>query len=158
MRMNLLLELQDIPGQLVAALEPIANLGANIVTIIHERDIKVGAYVPVQVTIEGDKKTLNLVTQKLTEKGVRIIEMDGVPLKEKINTILIGVGEEELKEIIDRINSVKGVRVADLSLKMSGENSAAKVTVEVEHGNMNLFRDKINEIKSERELLIITEI
>ena len=35
MRMNLVLELLDIPGQLVSVLEPIGVLGANLVTVIH---------------------------------------------------------------------------------------------------------------------------
>ena len=56
MRLNLGLELMDIPGQLMDALEPIGRLGANIVTVIHQRDIKTErGTIPVQITIEGDK-------------------------------------------------------------------------------------------------------
>ena len=38
MRINLVLELLDVPGQLVSVLEPISGLGANLVTVIHKRD------------------------------------------------------------------------------------------------------------------------
>jgi len=158
LRMNLLLELQDVPGQLVAALEPIASVGANIVTIIHERDAKTGAHVPVQITIEGDKKTLDLAIEKLTEKGVKIIEKDGVPLKEKINAILVGkISEEELKGIVNRINSLKGVKVADLSLKMSITTSTIKITMEAEHESLDLLEKEIYHIGSKEGLLVITE-
>ena len=40
MRMDLVLELLDVPGQLVSVLKPISGLGANLVTVIHKRDIK----------------------------------------------------------------------------------------------------------------------
>ena len=40
MRINLVLELLDVPGQLIKILEPISMLGANLITIIHKRDYK----------------------------------------------------------------------------------------------------------------------
>ena len=40
MRMNLVLEIKDVPGQLVSVLSPIGDLGANLVAIIHQRDVK----------------------------------------------------------------------------------------------------------------------
>ena len=54
MRINLVLELLDAPGQLVKVLEPISTVGANLVTIIHKRDYKNDdGRVPVQLTLEG---------------------------------------------------------------------------------------------------------
>ena len=41
MRINLVLELLDAPGQLVKVLEPISTVGVNLVTIIHKRDYKI---------------------------------------------------------------------------------------------------------------------
>ena len=35
MRMDLILEMMDVPGQLVSILNPISDLGANIVTVAH---------------------------------------------------------------------------------------------------------------------------
>ena len=40
MKMDLVLELMDVPGQLVSVLDPISGLGANLVTVIHKRDSK----------------------------------------------------------------------------------------------------------------------
>ena len=51
--MNLVLELLDVPGQLVSVLEPIGSLGANLVTVIHKREFKnEQGMVPVHLTIE----------------------------------------------------------------------------------------------------------
>lgn len=40
MRLKLLIELPDTPGQLVNILRPLSGLGANVSTIIHEHDNK----------------------------------------------------------------------------------------------------------------------
>ena len=85
MRIDLVLELMDTPGQLVKALEPISGLGANLVTVIHKRDYKNdNGRVPVQLTLEGEREDLKNVVDRFEELGFTIIEMDGVVLKEKI--------------------------------------------------------------------------
>ena len=54
MRMNLILEILDVPGQLVSILNPIGELGANVVTIVHKREIKAEeGKVAIQIAIEG---------------------------------------------------------------------------------------------------------
>ena len=64
MRFNLVLDLPDVPGQLLEVLEPMGRLGANIVAVIHQRDVKTErGTVPVQITIEGDKETLDMVME-----------------------------------------------------------------------------------------------
>ena len=102
MRINLVLELMDTPGQLVKALEPISSLGANLVTVIHKRDYKnEKGNVPVQLTIEGEHEDLKKVVNRFEELGFSIIEMDGVVKKEKITTIFFGhIVEEDLLPII----------------------------------------------------------
>ena len=53
MKMDLVLELMDVPGQLVSVLDPISGLGANLVTVIHKRDSKnEKGMIPVQLTLE----------------------------------------------------------------------------------------------------------
>ena len=82
MKINLVLELLDSPGQLVKALEPISNYGVNLVTVIHKRDYKNdNGNVPVQLTIEGEQEDLKNMVNKYEELGFSIIEMDGVVLK-----------------------------------------------------------------------------
>ena len=70
MRMNLVLELLDVPGQLVSVLEPISGLGANLVTVIHKRDFKnENGMVPVQLTLEGEQESLNNVVNRFEDLG-----------------------------------------------------------------------------------------
>lgn len=162
MRMNLVLELQDVPGQLVAVLEPIGAIGANIVTVIHQRDIKTEkGLVPVQITIEGDEETLNLVLQKLADLGINIMEVDGVLRKEKITTILVGnIVDRDVKDTMDQINQLEGVKVVDLALKMSEgpRDSSAKIIIESDYGQKDNVMEKIHNISSKKDFLVISEV
>ncbi len=162
MRTNLVLELQDVPGQLVGVLDPIGALGANIVTIIHQRDVKTErGTIPVEITLEGDQETLDRVLNKLDELNIHIRAVDGIMLKEKIITLLLGkIIDRDVKDTMDKINQLEGVRVADLELKISenDQDSSAKIIVEAEYGNRDLFMDKINEIADFKGFQVISEV
>lgn len=162
MRVNLVLELLDVPGKLLEALEPIGKLGANIVAVIHQRDVKTErGTIPVHVTIEGDKKTLEMVLKSMEELGIQIMEVDGVMRKEEITTVLIGnIVEENLKETMKVLDNIKGVKVADLDLKMSDrpEQSASKIIVEADYGKKKDVLKKIKEIGSSKGFLVISEV
>lgn len=162
MRLNLVLELLDVPGQLLDALNPIGRLGANIVAVIHQRDVKTErGTVPVQITIEGDKETLNQVLNVIEEAGIQIIQVDGILRKEKITTILVGnIVDKDVKDTVELLNNIKGVMVADLDLKMSDhpENSASRIVIEAEQGRKKEVMAKIKEIGKLKGLLVINEV
>ena len=155
MRINLVLELMDTPGQLVKALEPVSSLGANLVTVIHKRDYKnEKGNVPVQLTIEGEQEDLKNVVNRFEELGFSIIELDGVVLKEKITTILFGhIVDQDLRDTMDRINDLDEVEIVAFDIKLNGEEkSTAVINIEAGVGR------KQAEIAEEKELLVINEV
>jgi ACT domain-containing protein len=162
MRLNLVLELLDVPGQLLDALEPIGKLGANIVTVIHQRDVKTErGTIPVHLTLEGDEETLKRVLNTIENNDIQIIEVDGVVKKETITTILIGnIVDQDLKETVRELNSIEGVRVADLNLKMSDnpENSASRIVIETDYGRKNELMQNIKEFGKSKGFLVINEV
>lgn len=162
MRLNLVLELLDVPGQLLDALNPIGRLGANIVAVIHQRDVKTErGTVPVQITIEGDKETLNQVLNVVEEAGIQIMQVDGILRKEKITTILVGnIVDEDVKDTLELLNSIEGVMVADMDLKMSDqpEKSASRIVIEAEQGRKNEIMAKIKEIGNLKGFMVINEV
>ena len=88
MRLKLLIELPDTPGQLVNILTPLSALGANISTIIHEHDSRTAdGKIPVHLSIEGSRDILKRGIKLIREEGIDIIEIDGV-LQRKTNTII----------------------------------------------------------------------
>ena len=162
MRLNLVLELLDVPGQLLDALDPIGKLSANIVAVIHQRDVKTErGTIPVHISIEGDKETLKRVLKSIEEMDIQIIEVDGVVKKEKITTILIGnIVDKDLRETIKVLNQIKGVRVADLNLKMSDnpEESASRIVIEADYGIKKDLMRNISEYGKTKGFLVINEI
>ena len=162
MRFNLVLDVPDVPGQLLEVLEPMGRLGANIVAVIHQRDVKTErGTVPVQITIEGDKETLDKVMDALESKDIRILEVDGVLRKEQITTVLVGdIVEEDLQDTIATLNQLKSVKVADLDLKMSDEpkNSATKMVIEADFGLRKEVLKNIKKLGAQKGFLVINEV
>jgi ACT domain-containing protein len=162
MRLNLVLELLDVPGQLLDVLDPIGKLGANIVAVIHQRDVKTErGTIPVHISIEGDQETLKRVLNSIEEMDIQIIEVDGVVKKEKITTILIGdIVDKDLKETIKVLNNIDGVRVADLNLKMSDnpEESASRIVIEADYGIKKDLIQNIKKYGKSKGFLVINEI
>ena len=161
MRMNLVLELLDVPGQLVSILEPISGLGANLVTVVHRRDDKnEKGKIPVQLTLEGEQENLNRVIKRFDELNITIVEKDGFTNKEFVSTILIGhIVDRDVRDTTDKINALDGVFVIGFDIKLDGEKkSTALINLEVNPGKKHFAFDKIAEIAGEKDLLIINEV
>ena len=161
MRLNLVLELMDVPGQLVKVLEPIGSLGANLVTVIHKRDYKTeNGKVPVQLTLEGELEDLKNVVKRFEEMGFTITQMDDVILKEKISTIFFGhIIANDFRDTMDRINDFDGVSIVGCEIKLDGEDrSTALLNIEADIGIKQFIFDKIEEIAEEKDILVINEV
>ena len=161
MRMDLVLELLDSPGQLIKVLEPISTFGVNLVTVIHKRDYKnEKGNVPVQLTIEGEQEDLKKVVERFEDLGFTIIEMDGVVKKEKITTIFFGhIVDRDLRDTMDRINELDGVLIVAFDIKLNGEEkSTALINIEADIGKKQTVFNRIAEIAEEKELLVINEV
>jgi len=161
MRMNLILEILDVPGQLVSILNPIGDFGANIVTVIHQREKKnEKSMIPVYLTLEGERENLNAVIDKFKEMNISIIEIDDVVRKEKFSTIIYGhIIDTDVRDTVDKINEVEGLSVIGLEFKLEGElASTALLTIEMDVGKRDYAYDKIMEIAKEKDFLVIDEV
>ena len=161
MRMNLILEILDVPGQLVSILNPISELGANVVTIVHKREIKAEeGKVAIEIALEGERENLQAVIDKFKDMGVSLIEVDDAVKKEKLSTILYGhIIDTDLRDTVDKINAVDGLVVSDLQLKLDGElKSTALITIELDLGKRDIAYNKIMEIAEEKDFLVIDEV
>lgn len=161
MKMNLVMEIRDAPGQLVSVLDPIRGLGANIVTVIHKRDEKnEHGNIPVQLTLEGEKNNLNRVITKFKELGFSILEIDGQVNKEIISSILIGhLVDKDIQDTVDKINNLEGAVVTEFNIQLNGESeSAALINIEADAGMDEVILEKLAEISNEKEFLMINNV
>ncbi len=133
MKVSMSIELKDIPGQLVLALQPISDLGGNIRSVLHQRDKKTpSGRIPLQLVLEIEERSLEILVARLKERGVNVVKMGEERLKESMMVLLIGhIVHTDLRETIDSIDSTGFAEVVELSLSMPGVamKSSASVTL-----------------------------
>ena len=85
------LEIRDSPGQLVAALMPISDLGGNIKTVIHEHDYASDkGSLGVEVVIEIPPERLDGLLNLFQDRGITVIRFGEERMFYKQSVILIG--------------------------------------------------------------------
>ncbi len=134
MLVRLQLELEDKPGQLVRALEPIARYGGNIQSILHLREQKTPlGRLPVTLIFEiQEREKLEKILDALRKADIRIVQIGEREWMHRTTVLLLGhVVHAGLQQIVDRLNSMGKVRVSDVSLAMRGPGaeSAARLSL-----------------------------
>lgn len=161
MRARIEMELEDVPGQLVKVLDPISRLGINIQNVVHKREEKTPlGRVPVTVILEVEgKERLEMVIDEIEELGARITRVGEERTAARAVILLIGdVIQTDIRDSIERLNSIEGARISDLSLAVggSGEESSARVIIEAT--SQEVLQSAIlrmREIADEKDLLAI---
>ncbi len=164
MLVKLVMELEDIPGQLLRALEPIARYGGNIQSIIHQREHKTPlGRVPVTLIFEiEDQSRLKRVLNALKSRNVLVTQVGEEVYTVKQTVILLGhIVHADIRTLVDRINSITGTRVMDLSLAMGGprKESAARLTILSDsdrHARKAI--SWLSEFCKQKDLLLITSV
>ncbi len=130
MIVNMTLELEDKPGQLLNALEPISERGGNIVSINHQRGkVTPRGTLPVEIDFEVVEERLDLILDDLREYGVRIAEIGEEKFQKSTTLILVG-DRKNVNKLIDKIEE-KGVKVVNLSVEIpeKGDKSSTRLTI-----------------------------
>ncbi|MEM0321761.1 MAG: ACT domain-containing protein [Thermoprotei archaeon] len=109
MRYSITFALPDTPGQLLRVLEPIAKMGGNIVSIIHERERVGELYVPVSVVIEfPDTLQIGAMLNEARRSGVEVLEVKEVFRKSSLTAMVIGnISFNELFGYLDTLSVVR---------------------------------------------------
>lgn len=164
MLVRIVMELEDVPGQLLKALEPISRFGGNIQSIMHQRERKTPlGRVPVMLIFEVDERArLNRILAALRARGVRVTQLGEREGAVRATALLVGhIIHTDIRDTIDRLNALKGVRVSDLSLAMGepGQESAARMTITADDGRrVNLALFNLQHIADRKKLLMITSL
>ena len=164
MRVKLVMELEDVPGQLLKALEPIARFGGNIQSVMHQRERKTPlGRVPVMLIFEvGERAMLKRIFAAIKETGVRITQVGEQEGAVRKTVLLIGhIVHADIRYIIDRLSAIKGVMVSDLDLSVGapGQESSARMNIGAENERQsNLAISRLREMADRKKILLITSI
>lgn len=160
MQVSMKLEMKDSPGQLVAALRPISDVGGNIIAVIHQREPgSKGDTLNVQIVLELPERRLDELVSLLKQEGVHIQRIGQERLLYRRTVILIGhLMHTDLSDTIDRIDTTGYAEVSELSMSMPAinERSSSRLTIKsVTKGDMEKAMTILRAVASEKDLLLI---
>lgn len=160
MQVSMKLEIRDTPGQLVAALMPISDVGGNIKTVIHEHDFASDKRsLGVEVVIEIPQERLNALLALFKERGITVIRFGEERMHYRQSVILIGhLIHTNLGDTVDRIDKTGFAEVTNMSLAMPAipERSSAKCTIKaLSREYMDKAIEILRDVSKQKDILMI---
>jgi len=163
LRLTLDLELMDVPGELVRALQPFSEHGANIISVLHYRERRTPrGTVPVKVVCETIEERVEPLIEALHRAGIVIASMGEQRLVEEGSVILIGhIVHSDLKDTIGHIDATGFAEVVELELSMPAVNTPSSAYMVIRAKSSEHFERALSilrEVASKKELLVIEPI
>jgi ACT domain-containing protein len=159
-QVSMKLEMKDSPGQLVAALKPMSDVGGNIIAVIHQREPDLDDdTLNVQIVLELPEGRLEKLVALLKEQGVHIQRIGEERLLYKRTVILIGhLMHTDLSDTVDQIDSTGFAEVCELAMSMPAvnERSSSRITIKaVSKGDMEAALAILRRVSHQKSLLLI---
>lgn len=134
MRVSMDIELKDVPGQMLLALQPLSECKANLITVVHHHQKRTPRKtVPVKLVLETRPESIETIKAKLEENGIRVVRVGEHRFRESINVVLIGhVVHTGIQDTIDEIDRTGFAEVVDLSLSMPGINMLSSALIKID--------------------------
>ena len=163
MRLSMDLELQDIPGQLLLALQPLKDTKANIISVVHHRERKTPrGMIPVRFVVEMDRSKIDTVKEELKKCGVSVVRAGEDRLIESVSVVLVGhVLHSDLGDTVNRIDSTGFAEVMDVSLAMTGVDEPSSAYLKIRatgKAEIQKALSILREVGREKKLLVIEPI
>ena len=154
------LELVDEPGQLLAALQPIADNGGNLLSIYHERGNKTPrGRIPVEVDFEASPERFEGIVEALRSEGVNVMQAGTERYAEEVTLLLFGhIIDTDLSDTLSRIEACASASVADVSLAApqgTEEASSARLRLEARAGETEAALAAVRELSDETGLRLV---
>lgn len=90
MKFNADIYVRDVPGQLVASLEPISTYDGNIIGVVHNREQVISGRILVNIIFDMDKPNLERLKREWRTKDVIIVKMDEDTESYSMDYMLVG--------------------------------------------------------------------
>jgi ACT domain-containing protein len=153
------LELVDEPGELLRALDPIANNGGNLLSIFHERgSLTPRGHIPVEVDLEATPERFETIVTALRDAGVNVIQAGAERYGEELSVVLVGdLVETDLSDTLSRVEYASA-SVADVALSApAGTNkpASARLRLATQTGERDRALDTVRKVADEKDLLLV---
>lgn len=157
------LELIDRPGELLRALEPIADHGGNLLSIFHERgNITPRGHIPVEVDLECPPDRFDSIVAALRDEGINVIQAGAERYGEEVVVILVGhLIDTDLSNTISQLEDSSSARVVDFALTAPedpADASSARVRLAAESGTVEDAITTARTMAAEKGLHVIDPV
>jgi ACT domain-containing protein len=154
------LELVDEPGELLRALEPIAENGGNLLSIFHERgNVTPRGHIPVEVDLEATPDRFEDIVAALREAGVNVVRAGSEEYTEELVFLLVGhLVDTDLSDTLSRIEGCAGASVSDVALSApdgTAELSSARVRMETHADAASDALATVRTVADEKDLDVV---
>jgi ACT domain-containing protein len=129
-KVNVDLRLKDVPGQLVAALEPISANDGNIQGVVHHHDDRVHGRITVNVIFEvRTEQSLDKILTTWKKREVDVARIDAFFETYPIQYLLVGnITSKELESITKGLEAMENV--ASIEIRYTGSaNSSSRAAL-----------------------------
>jgi ACT domain-containing protein len=154
------LELVDEPGELLAALRPIAENGGNLLSILHERgNLTPRGHIPVEVDFECPPDRFEVIVDALREGGVNVMQAGAERYVEEVVVLLTGdLVDADLSDVVRRVESGAHATVTDLSLSAPegmDESASARLRLGAREGRTEATLETVREVADGKGLRVV---
>ena len=154
------LELVDEPGELLRALQPIADNGGNLLSIFHERgNVTPRGHIPVEVDLEATPERFETIVEALRDAGVNVVQAGQERYSEELTVVLVGhLVDTDLSDTLSRLRTETNSRVADLALSApegTDDESSARVRLKTDTGAVEGTLSAVRRVADEKDLRVI---
>lgn len=163
MRVSMDIELRDVPGQMLQALQPLSECKANLITVVHHHQKRTPRNtMPVQLVLETRPENLENIKAKLEENGIKVVRVGQHRFRESISVVLIGhVIHTGIQDTIDRIDKTGFAEVVDLSLSMPGIDIPSSALIKIDavgKEEMQQALGILKDVSAKKDLLMVLPI
>jgi len=154
------LELRDRPGELLRALEPVAEHGGNLLSIFHERgNLTPRGHIPVEVDMEATPQQFEAIVTELQAADMSVIQAGEERYDDELTLLLVGhLVDTDLSDTLSTIQEATGASVKDLSLSApegtEGESSA-RLWLATQSGRTEAVLDAVRSIADQKDLRVV---
>lgn len=156
------LELPDEPGQLLAALQPVADNGGNLMSVVHERGERTPrGRIPVEIDLSCPPARFDGILDGLREAGVTVVSADAEAYADEVTVVLVGhLVDTGLSGTLQDVRDDAEVTVADVALSAPDadareEPSAARLHLRTREGCTERALEAVRAVAAEKDLTVI---
>lgn len=130
MKLDILVELLDSPGQLSHTLATVSRFGGNISSVLHERGKRRGDYVPVRLVLDAPKEAIDPLVNALRQE-CRVLTVSGASTSLPHAFLLLGhVFESHVQDLTDAAFAA-GAEVRKFTAEIASREAPSAALVEI---------------------------